>query len=114
MSYEYSEDGLVETATQEVLEALGWRVVTAWKKETFGDEGLPSQENLGKTNLGRANKSEIILKRHLLAALKKLNPNLPELAYSHAILQIAEKSADKTLAQINQEKHALLTKGVKV
>ncbi len=104
MSYEYSEDGLVEAATQEVLEALGWRVVSAWKKETFGDDGL----------LGRANKSEIILKRHLLAALKKLNPNLPELAYSHAILQIAEKSADKTLAQINQEKHQLLTKGVKV
>ena len=114
MSYEYSEDGLVENATQEVLEALGWRVVTAWKKETFGEVGLPSQENLGKTNLGRANKSETILKRHLLSALKKLNPNLPELAYSHAILQIAEKSADKTLAQINQEKHQLLTKGVKV
>ncbi len=104
MSYEYSEDGLVEAATQEVLEALGWRVVLAWKKETFGDDGL----------LGRANKSEIILKRHLLSALKKFNPNLPKLAYSHAILQIVEKSADKTLAQINQEKHALLTKGVKV
>lgn len=104
MSYEYSEDGLVEAATQEVLEALGWRVVTAWKKETFGDDGL----------LGRANKSEVILKRHLRTALKKLNPSLPEVAYSHAIDQITEKAADKTLGQINKEKHALLTKGVQV
>lgn len=104
MSYEYSEDGLVEAATQEVLEALGWKVVYAWKKETFGDNGL----------LGRANKSEVILSRHLRTALQKLNPNLPEIAYTHAIDQITEKAADKTLGQINKEKHALLTKGVPV
>lgn len=30
MSYEYSEDGLIEAATQEVLEELGWTVVMAW------------------------------------------------------------------------------------
>ena len=104
MSYEYSEDGLVEAATQEVLEALGWKVVTAWKKETFGDDGL----------LGRANKSEVILKRHLRTALEKLNPGLPATAYTHAIDQITEKAADKTLGQINKEKHALFTKGVQV
>lgn len=104
MSYEYSEDGLVEAATQEVLEALGWKVAYAWKKETFGDDGL----------LGRANKSEVILKRYLRAALQKLNPNLPDVAYTHAIDQITEKAADKPLGQINKEKHALLTKGVQV
>lgn len=104
MSYEYSEDGLVEAATQEVLEALGWTVVTAWKKESFGDDGL----------LGRTNKSEVILKRHLRASLTKLNPNLPDVAYNHAIDEITEKAADKTLGQINKEKHALLTKGVQV
>lgn len=52
MSYEYSEDGLVEAATQDVLEELGWEVVTVWRKETFGEKGL----------LGRDNKSEVILK----------------------------------------------------
>ena len=36
MSYEYSEEGLVEAATQEVLEELGWQVVTAWKQESVG------------------------------------------------------------------------------
>jgi type I restriction enzyme, R subunit len=29
MSYEYSEDALVETATQQVLVELGWEVATA-------------------------------------------------------------------------------------
>jgi type I restriction enzyme R subunit len=104
MSYQYSEDGLVEAATQEVLENLGWQVAYAWKKETFGQDGL----------LGRENKSEVILTRHLRVALKKLNPGLPETAYNHAIDQIVEKAADKTLGQINRDKHALLTKSVQV
>lgn len=104
MSYEYSEDGLVEAATQQALEDLGWKVAYAWKKESFGENGL----------LGRENKSEVILKRQLRAALEKLNPNLPVTAYTHAIDQITEKSADKTLGQINKEKHALLTKGVQI
>jgi len=104
MSYEYSEDALVEAATQEGLEALGWKVVYAWQKETFGENGL----------LGRANKSEVILKRYLRQALEELNPNLPTVAYAHAIDQITEKAADKTLGQINKEKHELLTKGVQV
>lgn len=104
MSYEYSEDGLVEAATQEVLEDLGWDVAYAWKKETFGVDGL----------LGRENKSETILKRHLRAALEKFNPDLPTSAYNHAIDQITEKAADKSLGQINKEKYALMTKGVQV
>ena len=104
MSYEYSEDGLVEAATQEALEDLGWKVAYAWTKETFGETGL----------LGRENKSETILKRHLRSALEKLNPDLPTTAYNHAIDQITEKAADKSLGQINKEKYALLTKGVQV
>lgn len=104
MSYQYSEDGLVEAATQEVLESLGWHVVYAWKKETFGADGL----------LGRENKSQVILTRYLDEALKKLNPGLPEVAYNHAIDQVIEKMADKTLGHLNKDKHDLLTKGVQV
>lgn len=104
MSYEYSEDNLVEAAAQDVLEELGWQVETAWTKETFGEDGL----------LGREDKSEVILKRYLLQALKQLNPNLPNVAYQHAIDQINEKAADKKLVQVNQEKFTLLTKGVDV
>jgi len=92
MSYEYSEDNLVEAAAQEALEDLGWQVEYAWHKETFGEDGL----------LGREDKSEVILKRYLLQALKQLNPNLPNVAYQHAIGQISQKTADKKLVQINK------------
>ena len=33
MSYEYSEDVLIEQAIQDVLKELGWQVVTAWQNE---------------------------------------------------------------------------------
>ncbi len=104
MSNEYSEDNLVEAAAQQALEDLGWQVEYAWTKETFGESGL----------LGRDNKSEVILKRYLLEALKQLNPNLPNVAYQNAIDQISQKAADKKLVQINKEKYTLLTKGVDV
>lgn len=104
MSYEYSEDGLIEQATQDVLEELGWQVVTAWQNESFGEDGL----------LGRENKSEVILSRYLLTALEKLNPNLPKTAYEQAVEQISQKVADKTLGRINKEKNELLKNGVPV
>ncbi len=104
MSYEYSEDGLIEQATQDVLEELGWTVVTAWQNETFGEDGL----------LGRDNKSEVILNRYLHEALEKLNPELPATAYQQAMELVSQKVADKTLGNINKEKYDLLKNGVPV
>lgn len=104
MSYEYSEDGLIEQATQDVLEELGWQVVTAWQKETFGENGL----------LGRDNKSEVILTRYVLQALEKLNPGLPLAVYQQAIEQIEQKVADKSLGVINKEKYQLFKNGIPV
>ena len=104
MSYEYSEDGLVEQATQDVLEELGWEVLTAYHKETLGGDGL----------LGRENKSEVVLVRYLLVALKRLNPDLPDSAYEQAIEQIIQKESDKSLGRINKDKSELLKNGVPV
>lgn len=104
MSYEYSEDQLIEQATEDVLKALGWQVVTAWQNESFGAEGL----------LGRDNKTEVVLERHLLAALKRYNPDLPDLAYKRAIEKIVQKEAGKNLAQQNKAKYQLLKNGVEV
>ena len=104
MSYEYSEDGLIEQATQDVLQELDWTVVTAWQKESFGKDGL----------LGRENKSEVILTRYLLESLEKLNPDLPKPAYEQAIEQVTQKVADKTLGQINKDKYELFKNGVPV
>ena len=104
MSYEYSEDGLIEQATQDVLEDLGWTVVTAWHKETFGEQGL----------LGREDKSEVLLTRYLLEALKKLNPTVPEHACQLAIEELQQRTADQTLGHINKTSYASLKKGVEV
>lgn len=104
MSYEYSEDALIENATQQVLEELGWEVRTAWKKEVFGPAGL----------LGRENKSEVILRRYLADALHKLNADVPAVAVQQAIEQVEQKSTDKTAGRINKEKYELLKEGVPV
>lgn len=104
MSYEYSEDALIEQATQDVLEELGWEVVTAWTQEGFGEHSL----------LGREHKGEVVLTRYLQIALAKLNPGLPEVAYEQAILEIQQRSANKSLARINKEKNELLRNGVPV
>ena len=60
MSYDYSEDGLVEESTQQVLEDLGWIVKTAWHNETFA-----SKDDRSTGLLGRCDKSEVILERYL-------------------------------------------------
>jgi len=104
MSYEYSEDALIEQATQDVLEELGWKVVTAWTKETFGEDGL----------LGRENKSEVVLKRYTIKALYDLNPELPSTVYEQAYEILTQKVADKTLASTNKEKYELLKNGIPV
>lgn len=109
MSYEYSEDGLVEQASQEVLEQLGWEVKTAWHKESFS-----VKDDRSDGLLGRANKSEVILQRYLKDALVELNPGLPNTAYQNAIDLIIQTEADKSLGALNKQKHELLTKGVQV
>ena len=104
MTYTYSEDGLIEQATQDVLEELGWEVVTAWHKESLGEHGL----------LGRDNHGEVLLKRYVFKALEKFNPGLPKIAYTQAYDILNQKEAGKTLAQINQEKYDFLKNGVQV
>lgn len=104
MSFEYNEDNLVEQATCDILNELGWQIKVAWPKETFGKLGL----------LGRENKSEIILSKFLHPALEKLNPNLPELAYKDALHKIAEKKIDLKIDRMNKEKYELLKSGITV
>lgn len=104
MSYEYSEDQLIEQATEDVLKELGWQVVTAWTHETFGEKGL----------LGRETKAQVILEREVLKALKKYNPDLPEISYTRAVEKLVLQEADLNLAQINKKKYDLLKNGVEV
>ena len=105
MSYEYSEDNLIEqTAIELFHKHLGWDIAVAFNKETFG-EG---------SSLGRLNKKEVVLKRSLLEKLKQFNPSLPDQAYTLAYEKLIEESSTKSLAEINFEKYQYLRDGIPV
>ncbi len=105
MSYEYSEDNLIEqTAIDLFFNELGWDTLIAYNKETFGE---------GST-LGRLNKKEVLLKKIFFEKLKQFNPNLPEQAYQQAYEKLLEESITKSLGELNYDKHLLLRNGIPV
>ena len=100
MSWEYSENILVQGAAGDLLEQeLGWRVVFAYNKEKLGANGT----------LGRTDYREILLKRDFRAALKKLNPWLNDAQITEAEKQMEHRLSTASLMQINEEKYALIT-----
>lgn len=102
---DYSEDLLVQAPTVELLQTqLAWESVFAQDEERFGEDGL----------LGRRNDGEVVLTREVLAALKRLNPHLPDEAYRQALGLVVQEDVTKTLLQLNEEKYRLLRDGVPV
>ena len=105
MSYEYSEDNLVEqTAIELFHNRLDWDTAIAYNKETFG----------GGSTLGRLAKTETILKRNFFEKIKQFNPGLPGHAYILAYEKLTEDSSVKTLDELNMEKYFLLRDGIPV
>jgi len=105
MTWEYSEDNLIEQTTIDLFfDKLGWNTLFAYNKESFGE---------GST-LGRLNKKEVIIKRDLFKKLKEFNPGLPSKAYEEAYAKLTEESSIKSLAEINFEKYQLMRDGVPV
>ena len=102
---DYSEDLLIQAPTAELLEQqLGWQTVFAQDDEDFGPDSL----------LGRNNDTEVVLAREVLASLQRLNPGLPDEAYSQALAQVLQDDITKTLIALNEEKYKLLRDGVPV
>ena len=101
----YTEDTLVQQTTAEYLEQqLGWESVYAYNNEDFGPDSL----------LGRTSDREVVLTRHLLTALRTLNPGLPEDAYNDAIRQITSTTASQSIVATNREKYNFIRDGVPV
>jgi type I restriction enzyme R subunit len=100
----YSEDQSVQKPAAQLLAGMGWRSVVAFNDEDFGPQSL----------LGRANRSEWALTRHLRAALVRLNPGVPDQAIDQAMDALLALDAAKTLVQINEDKYKLLRDGVPV
>ena len=102
---DYSEDRLVQEPAAAFLEkTLNWRSVYAFDSETYGPDSL----------LGRRDRSEVVLTRELTAALKKLNPTLPETALIAAMDTLLDADPTKSMMQHNEAKWKLLRDGVPV
>lgn len=103
MPHEYSEDALIEQPAIEIFAELGWQTIGAFD-EVFGEGGT----------LGRENAGEVVLLRHLVPALKKLNPDAPTEAIDAAVDELTRDRSVMSQGTANREVYALLKNGVKV
>ena len=104
MSYDYSENILVQESVGHLLEELGWRVELAYHTEVLGDNG----------SFGRKSYKDILLVRYFKEALKRLNPWItPELA-EDARKTFEQQLSTASLMQINEEKYFMIRDGIPV
>ena len=105
MSWEYSENILVQNSAGNVLQnKLGWEVVLAYDKEQLGESGT----------LGRKSYKEIVLTRDLRKALFDNNEWMTEEYADSAIKTLCAYTASATLMQINEEKYSMLRDGIPI
>ncbi len=98
-----SEKALVEEPALELLVALGWQ---------RGD--LMQEEPGPKNPTGRVSFREVILPARLRAALRQLNPALPEEALTQAEARLSEDRSAMLPIPANREVYRLLRDGVAV
>ena len=105
MSWEYSENILVQNSAGKVLkDKLGWEVVFAYNTEVLGENGT----------LGRKSYKEIVLTQYLRQALFDNNDWMTEEYADSAVKTLCAYTASATLMQINEEKYSLLRDGIPV
>ena len=105
MSWEYSENILVQNSAGNVLQnKLGWDVVLAYDKEQLGENGT----------FGRKSYKEIVLTRYLRKALFDNNEWMTEEYADSAVKTLCAYTASATLMQINEEKYSMLRDGIPV
>ena len=105
MSYEYSENTLVQESAGHLLhDELGWEVYYAYNTEKLGVNGT----------FGRKSYREIVLWRYFKDAVFKLNPWLTESVYEDAVKKLEHHLNSASLMQINEEKYGYLRDGIPV
>lgn len=102
-THEYSEDAMVEKPAMALFGALGWETGNLYGEWTGG-----------VSSEGRSSDREVVLVRRLRAALERLNPGLPPIAFDQAIEEITRDRSKLVPAHANQEVYLLLKDGVKV
>ncbi|MBQ9869208.1 MAG: type I restriction endonuclease subunit R [Ruminococcus sp.] len=105
MSYDYSENILVQESAGDLLQnELGWDVKFAYNTEVLGENGT----------FGRKSYKEILLVRYFRDALKKLNPWITDSQILEAQATLEKRLYTSSLLQINEEKYCLIRDGIPV
>lgn len=105
MSYEYSENILVQESSGKLLEKeLNWDVVYAFDNEILGENGT----------LGRKSYKEVLLTRYFKLALKKLNSWLTDSQLEEALQKFTNVLSTSSLLQTNEEKYGYIRDGIPV
>ena len=103
MSYEYSENVLVQASAAALLhDELGWDVVYAYNQEVLGENGT----------LGRKNYHEIVLWRYFRQTLRELNPWITDVQITEARQTLSSYLSSASLLQINEEKYFIIRDGI--
>jgi type I restriction enzyme, R subunit len=100
---EYSEQVLVEQPAIALFNTLGWQTEDCYH-ETLGPHG----------SLGRDTRSEVVLLPRLRAALRRLNPGLPEQALELAVDELTRDRSAMSPANANRDVYRLLKDGVRI
>lgn len=104
MSYDYSENILVQESAGHLLEDLGWRVEFAYNTEVLGENG----------SFGRKSYKDILLVCYLKEALTKFNPWMTPTLVEDALKTFEQHLSTASLMQINEEKYGYIRDGIPV
>ncbi len=100
---DYSEDALVEQPAIALFADIGWETMNCYH-EALGTKGM----------LGRETRQDVVLRPRLLAALGRLNSDLPAEALELAAEELARDRSAMIGVNANHEIYGLLKDGVKV
>ena len=105
MSYEYSENSLVQESAGNLLhDELGWDVQLAYNTEDLGKHGT----------FGRESYTDILLTRYFYEALRKFNPWIHENQILEARQVLEKRLSTSSLLRVNEEKYFLIRDGIPV
>lgn len=105
MSYEYSENSLVQESAGNLLrDDLGWDVRLAYNTEVLGKQG----------SFGRESYTDILLTRYFYEALRKFNPWIHENQILEARQVLEKRLSTSSLLRVNEEKYFLIRDGIPV
>ncbi len=103
-------EAALEDATLALFSDLGWATLDCFEEFTGDSKDVAP----GRPYLGRATRSEVVIRSDLRPALLRLNPNIPPTALDLAITELIRGRSMMSLARANQEVYQLLKNGVPV